>query len=175
MTDDIRQKRRSKTPPSSKAPPSCLDKALHLLGFRDHTEAELAQKLTRAGYPKAEIESACTRLREMGYLDDARFAARAAESLHLGGKLGRRSALQKLVRKGISPKAAEAAIEAAFHDSDEAEKALSLVRTRFPALTRNSPPGEKARAARFLAYRGFEMSAIAQVLRMDAAFEDCDS
>jgi len=64
-------RRRSSSPPAVPA----LDAGLRLLAVRSHSRQELRRKLGRRGYPDEDVEVAVGRLAELGYLDDASFAA----------------------------------------------------------------------------------------------------
>lgn len=65
--------RRSSKPAHPAVP--VLDAGLRLLARRAHSRVELRRKLARRGYPEEEIRDALARLGELGYLDDAAFAA----------------------------------------------------------------------------------------------------
>ena len=64
---------------SSKAearrPDSAYEGGLRLLARRAHSRVELRRKLARRGYSEEAIHTALARLAELGYLDDAAFAA----------------------------------------------------------------------------------------------------
>lgn len=60
---------------SSKAPVApAIDAGYRLLSQRAHSRVELRRKLTRRGYPSAEIDEVVRRLAAGGYLDDRAFA-----------------------------------------------------------------------------------------------------
>lgn len=87
---------------------SALDSGLRLLGRRAHSRAELRQKLARRGHEAEEVDSALSRLAEMGYLDDSEFAR---------GLVQRRSASRgplalaaELAAKGIDREGSAAAL-----------------------------------------------------------------
>jgi regulatory protein len=63
-------------PRTSKQPQvPALDAGLRLLARRAHSRVELRRKLGRRGYEEDEIRAALARLAELGYVDDASFAA----------------------------------------------------------------------------------------------------
>lgn len=81
---------------------------MRLVAGRAHSCAELRRKLTRRGYAEEEIAGALTRLTELGYMDDAAFAA---------GHVRRRSVTRgplalsaELALKGVDKHTAEAAL-----------------------------------------------------------------
>ena len=69
-----RNSKRSASRPEKPAVP-VLDAGLRLLARRAHSRVELRRKLGRRGYDEDEIHGALTRLTELGYVDDAKFAA----------------------------------------------------------------------------------------------------
>ncbi len=164
---------RGRPPRKSRPPSSCFDRAVRILALRDHSRAELHRKLTAAGHAPEEIEDALRRLSELGYLDDARFAEEYARQLSESGKVGRMAAVRKLLAAGIDRNTAETAAAQAFDGVDERARAEELIRRRFPqAADGSADVRARARAARFLAGRGFSGSVIAQVLRgIDGAFD----
>ena len=86
-----------------------LAAGLRLLARRAHSCLELRRKLSRRGYEEDDISDAVARLTELGYLDDASFAA---------GHVRRRS-----VTRGPLALSAELALKGV--DRDMAEAALS--------------------------------------------------
>lgn len=66
---------RSSKPKAAPPASSVLDAGLRLLTRRAHSRVELRRKLARRGYEEDEINGALRRLAELGYMDDAAFAA----------------------------------------------------------------------------------------------------
>lgn len=64
--------------------PSAYDAAMRILAVGDNSRRMLAEKLSRKGYPPAQISVALSALEEKGYVSDARLMARYAESLARG-------------------------------------------------------------------------------------------
>lgn len=64
--------------------PSAYDAAMRILAAGDNSRRMLAEKLSRKGYPPAQISAALSALEEKGYVSDARLMARYAESLARG-------------------------------------------------------------------------------------------
>ena len=78
-----------------------FNKASDLLSARDHSEKELLQKLRQKGYGDG-AEEALAKLKDYGYLDDARFASRFAAELQRVKHYGKRRIEQELLRKGVA-------------------------------------------------------------------------
>lgn len=148
------------------AGPDPVDVGLRLLGRREHSRAELSEKLAARGFAAAEIEPALDRLQETGALDEARFAEQFIR-MRLRQGYGPARIRSELARRGVDATAFEAelaAAEEADADAHWAARAEDARRRRFgPEL-----PGEyaeRARQARFLERRGFSAAHIARVLR----------
>jgi regulatory protein len=114
-------------------------RALRLLAARPRTEAQILERLARAGF-EAEAEGVVAWLRDLRYLDDDAFARDRAASLVAPGRLGPRMAERRLVAAGIPRDAARRAVREALGD------------------------GEKARLSRFLLGRGFSGRAVSAAL-----------
>ncbi|GAH80778.1 unnamed protein product [marine sediment metagenome] len=52
----------------------CLNAAIHYLGYRPRSEAELRERLHRRGFDGDKVEAALAKLREQGLVDDLAFA-----------------------------------------------------------------------------------------------------
>lgn len=137
-------------------------RALRLLAARPRTEAQIRERLIRAGFA-GEEEGVVAWLRDLRYLDDDAFARDRAAGLVAPGRLGPRMAEQRLVAAGIPREAARRAVREALGD-DEVARCRTLAERR----TRRSPGAlddrEKARLSRFLLGRGFSGRAVASVL-----------
>lgn len=126
---------------------TAFDHAAKLLAGRDKTRAQLAQALERKGFDAGAIADALARAGALGWLDDARVARRRAADGLRDGWAGE-ALLAKLVASGLEDRIAAQAIAAAIDELGwvalDAARAL-LGKRRL----------EGAKAARFLASRGF--------------------
>ncbi len=75
-------------------------RALWYLDRTDHTEKVLYQKLLRGGFPEKESAKVIARLKEVGLLDDNRYAQNYCERL-IESNISKREALQKMLQKGV--------------------------------------------------------------------------
>ena len=147
---------------------TCFDRALKLLSLRDHAVTELCRKLAAAGHGDAEISAAIARLGALGYLDDERFADERVRTLSASGKLGRRAIAARLRQAGVAEEIARCALERHGAEAgDELAKARRLVERRFPGLAVGRDARQQAKAARFLAYRGFSNEVICRLLKFE--------
>ncbi|PZA08386.1 MULTISPECIES: regulatory protein RecX [unclassified Meiothermus] len=128
-----------------------LHQALRLLAAKDYTEAGLRRKLARRGSPE-EVEAAVRRVKELGYLDDRRYAE---SYLRLNqGRWGMNKLRQALRSRGVSVEVIRGVLADLESEADPVAEALRLLE-RYPSRYK----GEKAKAIRFLLNRGFPLSA----------------
>lgn len=131
------------------------ERALYLLGLRDYACKELEQKLYTEAPP--EIAAAVVeRLRQVGLLDDRRYAARLARSLSESKHYPRRRIEQELRRRGIDPLTAQSAAEEV--DGEDYEQALALLEKKY--YNKLNDPDSRRRVTAALARRGFSYGAI---------------
>lgn len=136
-----------------------MDRALRLLGGRPHAAAELRQKLRRRGHDQAEIEAVLTRLRELGYLDDAAFA-RSLVGWRARSRGGSAIAAE-LAARGVARDVAAAVLAEADPEAErEAARVLASKLLRPP-----HSPEQVARVAARLRRRGFGQDTINAALR----------
>jgi regulatory protein len=127
-----------------------LDVATKALARRDYSERGLRERLERAGVDSAEAERTVVRLREEGFVDEARFAANRAHALAERGK-GDAAIRFDLEAQGLPAEL----IEAALADLDpERTRAERIVARRGASLA----------TARLLAGRGFDPDVVEAVV-----------
>jgi regulatory protein len=127
-----------------------LQVAVRALGHRDLSAAGVDARLARAGVGEAEREETLETLRRVGYLDDARFARKRAETLAMRG-WGDAGIVADLEQQGVP---AELCDEALADLDPERERAVRVVAER----------GAGARSARYLAGKGFAAESIEAAL-----------
>ena len=135
------------------------ERALYLLGLRDYACKELEEKL----YSEADPVTAAAvveRLREVGLLDDERYAARLARSLSEVKHYPRRRIEQELRQRGISPVLAQAAVSDL--EGEDFEQALEILRRMY--YKKLNDPDNRRRVTAALARRGFSYGAIRRAM-----------
>ncbi len=135
------------------------ERALYLLGLRDYACKELEQKL----YTEAPPETAAAvveRLRQVGLLNDERYANRLARSLSETKHYPHRRIEQELRHRGISPVLAQAAVEEL--DSEDYVQALALLEKKY--YNKLNDPDSRRRVIAALARRGFSYGAIRRAM-----------
>ncbi len=139
-------------PPRERDP---VDLAARALQHRDRSRRELDDRLARAGVGEAERAEALATLERVGYVDDARFAARRAEALARRG-YGDEAIRHDLDNHGI----AAASVAAAIGDLDpELDRARRLVERL----------GRSAKTGRQLAGKGFGQESLEAAIGDDVA------
>ena len=88
------------------------ERALYLLGYRDHCRKDLVDKLSK-NIDRELAEEIADKMEELGFLNDQKYAEKLARHLILVKKRGERRALQEMALKGI--------------DRDVALEAITLV------------------------------------------------
>lgn len=141
-------RRKPSTPPKQPA----KNYAVWLLSRRDYSAAQLSDKMMARGYPPEEVAEAMAFVQGHRFQDDERFAQ--AKVQMSGRRLGNRRLRAELNEAGVATDTAEA--QMAVLESEEA-RACELV-GRFTRQVLDDKL--KAKVWRFLAYRGFGVSAI---------------
>ena len=141
---------------------SLLSRAIALLARRDHSHAELAQKLRRyvgEDDDPAEIVRVLDKLDSTQLLSDERFAAAVTRDRSL--RFGDARIRHDLKRFGVA--ADISANTLASMSGSEVERARHVWSRRFTALPTSL--AERGKQARFLQARGFSIDSIVKVLR----------
>jgi regulatory protein len=138
-----------------------------MLARREHSRAELAQKLIGKGADPDEVERTVADLEQVGLLSDARFAR--AFVTQMTGRYARRQIVYGMRERAVQPEA-QATVDNELAEIDDAADARVLLERRFPEPPANDR--EKARQVRFLQSRGYALSLIFKLLRDRGAASD---
>lgn len=138
-----------------------LDQALVLafrhLGRRDRTCQEMREHLAGRGIEPDVAEAAVGELIQQGYLDDVRFARIFAEDKRGLEQWGSERIRRDLIRRGIATELIGPALEDGS-EGDELERALAVLRRRFPALPRDRRDRDRAIAVLLRKGYGYEVA-----------------
>jgi regulatory protein len=147
-----------------------FDCALRVLALRDHSEAELRRKLKAKGYEEA-VEEAVARLKELGYLDDARFARFfAASSIRNGRGYGARLKME-LARRGVAGAIIQQTLAELFEEFGEADVLKQTIERRFAGFDpETASDKERRKVVAYLQRKGFSLSAILAGLKLHSIF-----
>ena len=130
--------------PGAKRDP--LELAYRYLNRRDRTEGEVRRHLAGKGVEPGAAEDAIATLCDQGYLDDARYARLFAEDKRTLEGWGTERIRGTLALRGIDRELIDAAVQADGGAGAEMDRALEILRLRFP-----SPPRERRDRDRALA------------------------
>ncbi len=140
-----------------------LHSAIDLLSRREHSIAELTNKLRQRSYQTDDIEQVITFLQENNYLSEQRFAESVFRS-RINKGYGKRYIVAELQQKGVASHVISEAEEQA--EVDWYQQAEQCYRKKF-ANSKIEDQKDKAKRIRFLQYRGFSTDEIFAVLNID--------
>ena len=140
--------------------------AFRILAARPQSEKQLRERLLAKPWVEPEAVGLCiTRLKELGYIDDAQFARNYAIS-RVGSKaVGRARVARELAGKKVSQDTIEKAVGSVF---DEAGEESVIDRAIEKRIRTHGWPSDRASAKRMfdhLARLGFEFSLIIRKLQ----------
>jgi regulatory protein len=149
------------------------ERALRLLARREHSRAQLEQKLGRDlpadgaedAPPHMALSALLDELEQRGLLSDERFAK--ARTASRGQRLGKARLTHELRTQGVDDAIIASALAELEETGDELSRARAVWQRKFGALPESREAW--AKQARFLHSRGFGGDTIRQVLKGDAA------
>lgn len=151
------------------APYRARERALAWLAVRDRSCQETAERLRAAGFSPEVIVGTVDWLRELGYVDDARFAA-GYVSVKTRSGWGARRIRSELLRKGVDRTLVDEALHEIISDAERTgeglETVMTLARRRFGGQFERDPEGAARRLAGFLGRRGYDWDTINLVTRV---------
>jgi regulatory protein len=134
-------------------------RALKLLARREHSRRELARKLAAHAEGPAELERVLDELEARGWLSERRVVEQVVHARRR--RFGARRIERELLEKGVSEEAVAAALPELR--AGELEAARAVWRRKFGRQPRTA--AERARQARFLQGRGFDLGVIMRVIK----------
>ena len=134
--------------------------AFDLLARKGWSARDLRARLVRRGASAELAREVVAELEGKGYVDDQAFARWWAEARARGRRVGSVRLTQELRAKGITPALVAAAVESAFAEVPEMERALEAARRRLPALLRVRPDRAATRLRDYLLRRGYPAGAV---------------
>lgn len=144
------------------------DYALGALARRMRSVAELKRLLRQRVDSDSEIgrtlvELVVRRLKDQGYLNDAKYAAAYSAFRRDNEKFGRRRVITDLKVKGIVGEVLDKAVESSFAEVDEEKQARAYLRRK--RLEKPADQKQAARIFRHLTRAGFSSRTIFKLLR----------
>ena len=146
--------------------------AVRLLAGRAFSSGELREKLRAKAEKKEDADLAIARLKDLGYLNDKRFAETFAASRVENQGFGKMRVLRDLRQKRVAPKVAQSAVEQTFEGADETVMIENFLRRKFRRVNlAETLRDEKKLASAFRKLRmaGFSAGNSIRVLKKFAA------
>ena len=144
--------------------PDAFEVALAALRRKERATAELRAWLATRGHASEEIEATIGRLKELGELDDERFALRYAEDKRELRGWGAERIREALASRGVAPALVELALEADSHGA-QVGRASNLLARRGQPLAADA---DRARALGYLTRRGYAYEVAYEAIRLAA-------
>ena len=167
---DYGNKPRKKPAPLERA--GLMAYAAKILAVRSQTMAELREKLKRRAAQADDVDEVLGRLKEMGYLNDERFAESFASWKRDEEGLGKTRVLRDLMARRVAPAVAKQAAQAAFQKIDEIAMIEKFLERKYRGKDLGALLGEQkhlASAYRKLRLAGFSAGASIRTLKRYAA------
>jgi regulatory protein len=142
--------------------------ALKVLSGRALSVGELREKMRRRAERSGDVEDALARLKDLGYLDDRRFAEGFAAARLAGDGFGPSRVSQDLRRRRVAPALAERTVARVYQDVDEARLIDQFIRRKYRQAPREGlfeTRPELAAAYRRLLRAGFRPDAVLAALK----------
>jgi len=134
-------------------------RAMRYLARREHSRAELSNKLLPHVQEGEDLEAVLDELEKRNWLSDARAATQLVDSKR--SRFGTQRLVHELRRRGIAEELISVSLPAL--KENELSVAHEVWRRKFASLPQDAK--EKAKQMRFLQSRGFSMEIICKVLR----------
>jgi len=134
-------------------------RAIWYMDRADHTEKALYDKLIRAKFSKKASAKAIARLKEVGLLDDNRYAENYADRL-IESNVSKREALQKMLLKGVPYDLAKSVLENT--EADELSQIKNVIEKKYKNKLTAEGGVQKVYAA--LVRKGFSYGAVKTAL-----------
>ncbi len=146
--------------------------AVRALGGRAHSAGELRDKLSRRAERPEDIDAVLGKLRELGYLNDQRFAENFASARLENQGFGKMRVLRELRQRRVAPKLAEQVTEKTFEETNETDLIQAFLKRKYRGKELGPFLAEEknlASAFRRLRYAGFSSGSSIRVLKQYAS------
>ena len=141
---------------------TALQRAMNLLSYRPRTEAEIRQRLEKAGYAAGVIDQVVERLRATNLVQDAGFAREWVENRGTFRPRSHKMLAFELRRKGVTEDVIQNALSEADSDTDLAYQSA----VKYARKLRGMEFQEfRRRLLGFLGRRGFNFETAAPIVR----------
>lgn len=145
--------------------PALYDAAIKILMRRAHSVSEMKKALIRRTADEDLIQKVIARLKQNGYIDDARYAKQFARQRTEGRKQGKFRVARDLRARGVPDRHIEAALEEAAQNTDEAAMVRQRIERKLRSFRGELDDRKLASLYRSLLRAGFSADVIRRELR----------
>lgn len=138
----------------------CKNRAMYYLSGGDYTEKTMLQKLKAAGFEQEYVYKTVIRLKELGLINDLRFAVRFIERAR-EKNLSEREIKEKAMLKGVPGDILREVLDSG--ETDEVERIKALLLGKYANKLNDEESSEKVIAA--LIRKGFKFSDVRTAVR----------
>ena len=145
--------------------------AVRVLAGRAHSTGELREKLARRAASPEDIDQVLAKLKEIGYLDDRRFAESFASARLANDRFGRSRVTRDLRQRRVAPALAERSVSKVYQEVDEGALIEEWIRRKYRTAPREGlfqDEKDLASAYRRLVRAGFRTGEIVRALKQFA-------
>jgi regulatory protein len=141
------------------------DAAIKILMRRAHSVSEMKKALIRRTADADLIQKVIARLKQNGYIDDARYASQFARQRTEGRKQGKFRVARDLRARGVPDRHIEAALEEAAQNTDEAAVVRQRIERKLRSFRGEIDENKFASMYRSLLRAGFSADVIRRELK----------
>jgi regulatory protein len=145
--------------------PALYDAAIKILMRRAHSVSEMKKALIRRTADQDLIQKVIARLKQHGYIDDARYAKQFARQRTEGRKQGKFRVARDLRARGVPDRHIEAALEEAAQNTDEAAVVRQRIERKLRSFRGEIDERKFASLYRSLLRSGFSSDVIRRELK----------
>ena len=150
---------------------SPMDYAMKYLTLKDRTVSEMQAYLDEKDFGEADVDATVERLKELGLLDDRRYAQRFVETRLNTKPVSRRHLYEQMKGHGLSEEYIREAMELADGDT-ERENALSVAKKYARQFASLEPEKRRTRVLSRLEARGYSYDVSRQATEEALSEED---
>lgn len=137
----------------------CMNAALHFLGYRPRSEAEVRRRLHRGSFDEEIINDVIVRLKKQLLIDDIAFADYWKENRVSYRPRSKRLIKRELLEKGIAPDLAVDIVD----DVDDEENAYRVAQKKARTIVASNYNDFRSRLSNFLRWKGFNYDTIGRI------------
>lgn len=142
------------------------DYVFNLLSYRDRTYFELENRLSKKGYDQDIIEKVLNRLKELGYIDDYKFAVKWVKDRLKNKPRGKILIKKELIKKGINKDIIDKVTNKIIDNNIEIKQGSKLaVKWLSSHCQKDNSFKYKLRLKRYLNNKGYSLNIINEIIK----------